>query len=227
MSIEWRYLRVSACARHQGWGGDLDAVRWWSGGGVEQSPDASGEVAFEAADRFALALAGCDLALDIGPGGWTEVHLGERDDVDRAVQLPVTATVQAVALGLAGAGGDRGGSAVPSETGVGTEPLRAGGVTDDDRGGHDPAAGLLKQRRAVSFDQGLELCEEIALLTGDLTDPGHEPFGDHQLRAARQLGQLPGQASEGRWVLDRGRPETSFDLRGDPDQVPAQPVDHL
>jgi hypothetical protein len=88
-------LRFSASAWHQGGRPTGDAVRDWSWGGgveVEQPPDAAGEVAFEAADRFAFGLAfGC-LSLEVGAGGGVPVALGERDDVDRAVELAVPGT---------------------------------------------------------------------------------------------------------------------------------------
>ena len=62
-------------------------------GRVEQAPDAAGEVAFEAADRFAFGFALCVSAVEVGAGGWVGAGAGERDDVDRAVELAVTAAV--------------------------------------------------------------------------------------------------------------------------------------
>jgi hypothetical protein len=58
------------------------------------------------------------------------------------------------------------------------EPLGAGGAADDDRGGHGPAAALIKQRRAVRLQQGLELGEQVTFLTRDLPDPCDQGFGD-------------------------------------------------
>lgn len=88
-------------------------------------------------------------------------------------------------------------------------------LPDDDRGGHDPAPWLLQQRRAVRFDQAFELCEQLALVTSDLTDLRHESSGDRELWAALQLAELPGEARKVGRVLDRGGPELRFDLRCD------------
>jgi len=67
----------------------------WRGGCscVENVPDAPGDVPFEAADRFELALAFGVFALEVGLGHGVGACAGERDDVDRAVELAVTAAV--------------------------------------------------------------------------------------------------------------------------------------
>jgi hypothetical protein len=44
-------------------------------------------------------------------------------------------------------------------------------VADDDRGSHGAAAVLSEQRRAVRFDQDLELVKQLAFLAIDLVDP--------------------------------------------------------
>jgi hypothetical protein len=67
---------------------------------------------------------------------------------------------------------------VSCEAGVGAESLSAGGVTDDDRGGHRPTAGLFQKCRAVLLDLVLELGEPIPFFTGDLTDPFHKRSRD-------------------------------------------------
>ena len=61
--------------------------------GVEQSPDAAREVAFEAADGFELGLAFGVSAVEVGAGDWVGASAGKRDDVDRAVELAVAAAV--------------------------------------------------------------------------------------------------------------------------------------
>ena len=160
---------------------------------VEQPPDPAGEVAFEAADGFELGFAFGVFAVEVGAGLGVGPGAGERDDVERPVELAVPAAVQPVALGVAGAGRDRGGAGVSGEAGVGGEPLRAGGVADDDRGRHRPAPGLLEQRGAVRVDQDLELGEQFAFLAGDLSDPREQPLGDPQLRAVAAAGRAGGQ----------------------------------
>ena len=136
-------------------------LRWrrrgWGLGRVEDAPDAPREVAFEASDRFAFAFAFGVFALEVRAGGGVGACAGEGDDVNRAVEVAVAAVVQPVALGIAGAGRDRGRAGVPREARVGREPLRAGSVADDDRGGDRTAAVLGQQRGAVSFDQRRDL----------------------------------------------------------------------
>ena len=83
---------------------------------------------------------------------------------------------------LAGVGG---GAGVAGEARVGREPLGAGGVADDDRGGDRPAAVLAKQRRAVSVDQCFELYAQLALRERDLTDSLEDQLRDADLCAAR------------------------------------------
>src|SRR5204863_7375514 len=78
------------------------------GVGLKQVPDAAGEVALEAADRFAPALAFGLFAGEVGDRLGVQAALGDRESVQRAVELAVAATVEAVPLGLSGGGGDRG-----------------------------------------------------------------------------------------------------------------------
>jgi hypothetical protein len=142
-------------------------------------------MALEAADRFLLGLPFGVQAVEVDAGGWVGARTGERDDVKRSVELAIAAAVQSVAFGVAGAGGDRGGARVPGEARVGREPLGAGGVADDDRGGDRSAAALGQQLRAVSFDQRLDLGEQRRLLAVDLADPLQDRFRDAKLRAVR------------------------------------------
>ena len=84
-------------------GGDvLDGV-----GRLEQSPDAAGEVALEAADRFAGALAFAASAGDVVAGRLVAAGAGDDHAVQRRVDLAVAALVEPLALRVARAGGDR------------------------------------------------------------------------------------------------------------------------
>jgi hypothetical protein len=75
---------------------------------LEESPDAPGEEALDAADGFAFGLALSDSAGDVGAGGGVAALLGDGDEVERPVELAVAATVEAMpGLVLAGGGGDR------------------------------------------------------------------------------------------------------------------------
>jgi len=76
------------------------------GGGLEEVPDAACEVAFEAAERFAVGLAFGGLASDVGLGLGVAAGAGDGDAMDRRVGLAVTASVEAVAVGVAGTYGD-------------------------------------------------------------------------------------------------------------------------
>src|SRR5207247_2150117 len=60
--------------------------------------DDADELAFEAADRFAAALPFCLFALEVGAGRGVVARLRDRDSVKGAVELPVAAAVEAVAL---------------------------------------------------------------------------------------------------------------------------------
>jgi hypothetical protein len=86
---EWR-VRLVRC-----WG-------WCSRGDAFQDvEDDAGEVALEAAERFAAAFALGLLALQIGTGGRMRPRLRDRDPVEGAVELAVAFAVEPVTLPLA------------------------------------------------------------------------------------------------------------------------------
>src|SRR3954469_20801413 len=85
--------------------GGGDGVR---GVGLEQVPDAAGEVALEAADRFAAGLAFGLLSREVRACLGVQAALDDRESVQRAVELAVAAAVEAVPLRSSGGGGDRG-----------------------------------------------------------------------------------------------------------------------
>jgi hypothetical protein len=68
---------------------------------VEEVPDAAGEVAFEAADGFAVGLAFGGLAGDVVAGFWVAAGAGDGDAVDGGVDLAVAAAIESVAVGVA------------------------------------------------------------------------------------------------------------------------------
>src|SRR5215213_6308796 len=104
-------------------------------GGLEQVPDAAGEVALEAADGFFCALAFGAFA------------------VDGRVDLAVAATVEAVAVGLAGADRDRSDAGSARELGVCGEPARAGDLSDELGRGQRTETWLGKQLRRDLGDE--------------------------------------------------------------------------
>jgi hypothetical protein len=69
------------------------------GARFQASVDGSDEEAFEAADRFAAALALGRFAFEVVAGGGVVAALGDRDPVEGGVELAVAAAVEPVALG--------------------------------------------------------------------------------------------------------------------------------
>ncbi len=68
--------------------------------GGEDVVEAASEVAFEAADRFAFAFAFGLFAGEVGLGRWVTAGAGDRDDVQRVVELAVAAAMQPVTVAL-------------------------------------------------------------------------------------------------------------------------------
>src|SRR4051794_19736837 len=100
-------------------------------GGLEEMPDASGEVALEAADGFAGALAFGSFAVEVGAGLGVAAGAGDGDAVDRGVDLAVAAAVEAVTIGVARADGDRCQAGGACELGVRREAVDAGDLADE------------------------------------------------------------------------------------------------
>src|SRR4051812_5521696 len=109
------------------------------GSGVQEPPDAAREVALEATQRFAAALALGLLAGEVGGRLGVEAAFADGEPVQRAVELAVAAAVEPVAPGLAGGGWDRCRSAAASELGVAGEAADAGDLADQLRGGQRAA----------------------------------------------------------------------------------------
>lgn len=77
---------------------------WWVG---QQGEDLVGDVAFEAANRFAFEFALGGLLRDVGLGAGVHRHPDQGDGVDRAVRSAVAAAVEPVPVGLAAGRRDR------------------------------------------------------------------------------------------------------------------------
>jgi hypothetical protein len=69
----------------------------------------AGDVALEASDDLFLGQAVFGASFHVGAGAEIPAQAAEHDAVERFVGLTVAAAVEAVAVGLAGGGGDRGG----------------------------------------------------------------------------------------------------------------------
>ena len=70
------------------------------GGYFEGVEDGAGELSFEAADRFAFAFPFGLFAFEVGARRRVVARLGDRDPVERGVQLAVAAAVESVPLAL-------------------------------------------------------------------------------------------------------------------------------
>src|SRR5215212_6575218 len=81
----------------------------------ERVEDDADEEPFEAADGFAAALAGGLLAFEVGAGLGVVARLGDRDAVERGVELAVAAAVESVTLDAARACFERGDAGVACE----------------------------------------------------------------------------------------------------------------
>ena len=95
-----------------------------SGGGrcLQLPVEGAGEVALEAAGRFAEGLALALASLDVGDRRRVVFASADDDVVQGAVEFAVAAAVEPVAHALAGGGGDRGGSGEAGEGGLVFEP---------------------------------------------------------------------------------------------------------
>jgi hypothetical protein len=110
-------------------------------------------VAFEAAQRFAAALALGLFACEVGGGVGIEAAFGDGEAVQRAVELAVAAAVEAMAGGMSGGCRDRSRTGEPSEFGVTGEALDAGDLSDQLGGGQYAAAALIQQPRRQDGDE--------------------------------------------------------------------------
>ena len=122
-------------------------------GRLKQSPDVAGEVALEAADRFAGALAFGAAAGDVVAGGLVAARAGDDHAVQRGVDLAVAALVEPLAARVAGAGGDRRDAGGAGELRRGREALRAGDLADELGGDQRPEPGLVEQLRRDLRDE--------------------------------------------------------------------------
>ena len=100
---------------------------------MKEPPDAAGEVALEAADRFAGGLALGASAGDVVAGGLVAAGAGDDHAVQGSVDLAVAALIEPLALRVARARGDRRDAGGASELGRGREALSAAMATLTER----------------------------------------------------------------------------------------------
>ena len=130
---------------------------------LEESVEVAGEVAFEAADRFATSLAFLDATLDVGDRRGVGAASGDEDHVQCAIELPVAAAVEAVADCLPGAGGDRCAAGEPCECRFGADASGVRPGEDELRGSERPNPGLFEQLWCELACERLDLAGELAL----------------------------------------------------------------
>jgi len=103
--------------------------------------DGIGEAAFQYAHCLTSAVAGGSAAFDHGLGWWMPPGLGERDPVQRGVELAVAGAAEPVP-GLVRRPHRQGRRAVvPGVSIAGLEPFNAGGLAEDLGRGQGSAAG--------------------------------------------------------------------------------------
>jgi hypothetical protein len=120
------------------------------------------ELAFEAADCFAACFAFLLFAFQVGACGWVDAALGDRDPVQRAVELAVAAAVEAVALVFAGARIQRCDAGVAGELRVGCEAVDRSDLAEQLGGTERSATGQLKQPGCERLGACLQLAVELA-----------------------------------------------------------------
>ena len=115
---------------------------WLVSEGVE---DDAGQLSLQAAQRFAATLALGSLAFEVDTRRRVDAALGDRDPMQGAVQLPVTAAVEAVASALARAGLERCDPGVACELGVAREAFNRPDLAEQLGGAEGATAGELEQ----------------------------------------------------------------------------------
>jgi hypothetical protein len=146
---------------------------------LEHAVDVAGQVALEAADRFADALALAGLAFDVGDRRCMALSAADDDRVQGAVELAVSVWVEPMADGLAGAGGDRGGCCEAGEGGLVADAAWVG-PGDQGLGGGDGSDALLVEQRLRRACAGRSRCRAPPRL---FAGPGGRRQGGKSKRA--------------------------------------------
>jgi hypothetical protein len=150
---------------------------------------------------------------------------GDRDDVQRVVELAVPAAVEAVLGALARGAGDRRGPGLQREARFRAEALVSGGVVDQDRRGQRPTPLLGEQLGAVRLDELRRLAVQLIDLAVEAAQLRDLFAGDPDPRAGRQFPQPPVDAVEHPPAVERAALKRGLELGAQLEQMPAQPVD--
>ena len=144
----------------------------------EEVMEAACEVPLEAPQCALVGLPFGLFAFEERLGGGVDAGAGDGDDVQRPVELAVTAAVQAVLAVLPGGARDRSDPGLQREARVALELFGASGSADQDRGNERSAAGLFEQPRALRLDQLEQLLLDRVDFTGQPADVGQQPTCD-------------------------------------------------
>jgi hypothetical protein len=177
---------------------------------LKQVPEAAGEVALEAADGFLGAFAFGAFAGDVVLGFGVAAQAGDGDAMDGRVDLAVAAAIEAVAVGLAGADGDRSDAGGARELGVCGEPVRAGDLADKLGRGERPQTGLAEQLRRDLVDEGADLCLERLERLGELADAAQLVTRDADARGLLGAREPSGDARAPGAVEQRAARQSQF-----------------
>jgi hypothetical protein len=153
----------------------------------------AGEVALEAADGFAGGLAFGLAAGDVVLGCGVAAGAGDDDAVKRGVDLAVAALVEALSLGVAGAGGDgRDAGGAASSAGVakrcaGDPPTSLAAVSGPNPGWESSCGAIVVTSWAISRSSALMACESSRIR-------GSSSRGDADAHGLLSARQAPGDA---------------------------------
>src|SRR3954454_3865434 len=161
------------------------------GGRLEQSPDAAGEVALEAADRFAGALAFATPAIDVVARRRVTACAGDDHAVQRRVDLAVSASVEPLALGVSRAGGDPCDARRAGEPGRCAKALGAGGLAGELGGDQRPESRLAEQLRCDLPDERADLALELVDRLRELAQSAQLITRDANARRLLRAGEPP------------------------------------
>jgi len=118
-----------------------------------------------------MGLAGCDLRVVVGPtGALTHAYLGERDDVQREVELPITTAWQTVSRVVAAGDLDRCDAGIAGERGGAAEPARTTSPPEQPPRDDGTDAGDIAQSGAVRVEGVRESSDDA----GRRSDAGQE-----------------------------------------------------
>jgi hypothetical protein len=179
-------------------------------------------LSFEAADRFAAALAFVLFAFEVGTGGCVYAALGDRDPVQRAVELAVAAAVEAVSLLFAGAGVERGNSGVACDLGVAGEAVDRSDLAEQLRRAQGAAAGERDQPWRKRLRTLVEFAVEFSDRAGECTAAAQQVARDLDLGRLLAASQPPPESVEPDAAVERA--ERHLQRRVELVQVPAQPL---